>query len=126
MVVASGIGASVVGVVPSANAATSDGVSHFLKISTHGAPVWKATGDLYAGDGTNVYHWSQGLTSGGGAVWRFTYYGDGGHASVSVEAGTGPYTVGYLALDRDHCFLVDAGGSVRYTGDSMTGGCNLS
>ena len=28
-----------------------------------------------------------------------------------------------LPLDRDYCFLVDAWGDARYTGDSVTGGC---
>ncbi|MET9915231.1 hypothetical protein ABZZ74_52950 [Streptomyces sp. NPDC006476] len=105
----------------SANAAAGD--RHFVLISTHAAPLWRANAQLYAGRGNLVYSWVQNTRSGGRALWYFTDGGDGGSISVEVE-GTNKVSLTKVPLDRDYCFSVSAGGDPNYTGDSITGGCN--
>ncbi|MEU3343152.1 hypothetical protein [Streptomyces sp. NPDC006668] len=106
----------------SANAAAGD--RHFVLISTHSAPFWRAKAQLYDGQGNLVYSWVQNTTSGGRALWYFTDGGDGGSISVQVEGSTRDWNMTNEPLDRDYCFSVSAGGEARYTGDSISGGCN--
>jgi len=107
-----------------ASAATGD--RHFIHIATHGAPLWGASAWLYDGKGKEVYKWNERTKSGGRVFWEFTDGGDGGSLGVVIDGGNFTKELlrtSGLPLDRDHCFLVGAVGDVKYTGDSITGGC---
>jgi hypothetical protein len=116
------VGIAVVG-SNTANAAKGDG--HFILISTHGAPLWSASATVYAGNGDVVQNREVEIKSGGRELWEFTDDGDDEDGSIDVKIyGTNDLSVSGLPLNRDHCFLVNAVGVSRYTGDSVTGGCN--
>ena len=114
-------GGAVIALLPSANAA---GGRHFIHIATHGAPLWSASALLYDGTDNQVYSWFQDTKSGGRALWYYTDGGDGGSIAIKVSGTNNVLTYKFHELDRDQCFLVKAGGDVKYTGDSLTGGCN--
>ena len=129
-------GGIVIALLPSANADQSDqwapqptaktanadaGNRHFIHIATHGAPSWDARAWLYDGKGTEVYSWKELNKFGNYVQWEFTDGNDGG--SITVEIDAVRKLTETFDLDRDQCFLVDAGGFPKYTGDSVTGGC---
>ncbi len=134
IVAALSTGGTVIAMLPSANAdqkapppaaksADPDaGHRHFIHIATHGAPLWTAEAWLMDGQGHSVYRWREANKSGDYALWYFTNGGDGGKVRVTIKSDGGDLTDVY-PLDRDHCFLVDALGDSRYTGDNVTGGC---
>ncbi|MEU3343255.1 hypothetical protein [Streptomyces sp. NPDC006668] len=106
------------------NANAAQGDQHFILVSTHGAPRWHAAAQHFDQDGTQIGDWRQHETSGGRVKWDFTSTSNGnGYVDVTVE-GVSELDLTHLRDDRDHCFLVTAGGEPRYTGDSQTGGCN--
>jgi hypothetical protein len=115
-----------ISIVGSGAADAAKGERHFIKISTHNAPLWSAKATLYDGQGNEVYHWNQPTKSGGGLEWYFTDGGDGGNIKITVNGQHYPLPTkarNSLGLDRDHCFLVESLGKTSYTGDSLTGGC---
>lgn len=101
---------------------------HFLLITTHGAPWWRADAQLYAQNGTRAYQWGSGEKHGGRVKWEFTWRGDKGWLDFYVASFDGLQDTSaaktHLRLDRDYCVMITAGGHPRYTGDSVTGGCN--
>lgn len=125
-VLAAGVGAAVMSTATGALASER----HFIKVSTHGAPTWSASGDLYAADGTRVYHWHEHHVGGNYALWRWTWNGDKGWVNASVSSSIGGVpsgtSISKKPLDRDYCFLVDALGGVSYSGDSKTGNCTAA
>lgn len=104
---------------------------HFVLISTKGAPIWWADAQLYGESGNRLYSWQVSSKSGGRELWFFNWGGENGWIDVKVQglvqvARRETTTKGHLRLDRDYCFRVTADGHPRYTGDSVTGGCNFS
>jgi hypothetical protein len=126
LAVATLLGAAIL-VVPQLQdkASAANGDRHFILIATHGAPRWSADAQLYDGQGNKVYEWHQSTRSAGRAIWYFTDGGDGGKVDVHIDkGGLGDLNTRHLALDRDHCFLVDVvSDTPDYKGDSKTGGC---
>jgi hypothetical protein len=105
----------------SADAALGD--RHFILITSKGAPLWKGDAQVYDGQKTLVANFKQTLRSGGRVKWEFTDPGPGGKINYKIGDDANQL-VGELDTDRDHCFLETAGGgSPKYTGDSLKGGC---
>jgi hypothetical protein len=108
-------------------ASAASGDRHFILIATHGAPLWKAAMEQSDGNGNLVLIKDEGVKSGGRVLWEFTESIGIGTVDVVIEgntiSGADKEHVTDLPADRDHCFLVEALGEARYTGDSLTGGC---
>ncbi|HEY6795427.1 MAG TPA: hypothetical protein VI248_12190 [Kineosporiaceae bacterium] len=84
---------------------------------------------LYDNANKKVYSWDAGPKSGGKETWWYTP-GEGARIQLEITGNTGipggsnverTYTGNDLTVD--HCFLVQAAGHVKDTGDSATGGC---
>jgi hypothetical protein len=105
----------------SADAALGD--QHFILVSTHGSPTWNAHARVTDSAGNEAQKFDRDKTNGGKVRWNFTEI-EGGKISIDINGGTGPdFHMKDLPTDRDHCFLISADGSERYTGDNLTGGC---
>jgi hypothetical protein len=119
------------------SAAAFDGPSghhQFVQISTREAPNWGAEMDLYDWQGNLVHSWEYGRDGwkmGGSQTWWFTA-GKGSRIEAYVTAADG---IGLTTNEvrktfwiepgspDGYCFHVSPLGSVKYTGDSNTGGC---
>jgi hypothetical protein len=116
-----------IAIVGSGSADAAKGDEHFIKIATHGAPLWKAKATQFDGSGKEVKYWDVGqaiMKSGGERTWDFTDGGDGGWINIEVEGFDDPEALSKrLPLNKDSCFLVGASGLSKYTGDNETGGC---
>jgi hypothetical protein len=117
-------GGAVIGLLPTANAATppSAGKADAAKCQQHKIQVtpdagqpdeWSVYGDLYAGNGKNVHHWQEVDKPAGSdyVEWKFNYCGDDGWADVKVEANQHTFEKKDLKLDRDYCWTVEGHGN---------------
>lgn len=72
---------------------------------------WTATANLYAGDGTHIYHWTETHKGHGGAVrWEYTDGGDGGWIWLEIKPKNGGKTFAYdkIPLGENHCYDLDS------------------
>ena len=105
----------------SADAALGD--KHFILITRHHGKAFNADAQVYDRAGKQVEHFEQPDPGDQRVQWDFTDP-DGGHINVRIDDND-TVTTKDLPTDRDHCFLV-SDGKPRYTGDSVTGGCNAN
>jgi hypothetical protein len=114
---------------PLAQAATPDrNVAHLtdnhVYIAIHGLPTYSTTVEFFDIDGNRIGDkqtdtWTQVPTSwswNSGSM-RIHIVGAWNETWATYEASSTSY---------DHCYLVDAGGSISDTGDNISGGCNGS
>jgi hypothetical protein len=120
------VSGAIAGVGPASAADGPNEHHQWVQIVAKNNGGWSADMTLYDQNGNQVYTWKKD-PSGMNTKETWWYTGGNGYVQGTIneydgEGGTIPHPFRYSPADADgHCWLITD--TVRYTGDSNTGGC---